>query len=136
MTTYTNFTIFYHISRKTYYDEFFPLFQNTKVFVGSLPAGSKPEELRRLFENFGVVTECDIMNKCGFVWMQTEEMAQSAIAALNNTMFNGQSIVVEQGRMKDRGQKRQSGGGPGGSRGGGFQRGGQGGMGRQGLNIF
>uniref|UniRef100_A0A336LWL0 CSON006603 protein n=1 Tax=Culicoides sonorensis TaxID=179676 RepID=A0A336LWL0_CULSO len=111
---------------------------NTKVFVGSLPAGSKPEELRRLFEAFGVVTECDIMNKCGFVWMQTEEMAQSAIASLNNTMFKGQPIVVEPGRIKDRGQKRQGGGSgsgrSGGPRGGGFQRGGGGGnrMDRQG----
>jgi len=73
------------------------------VFVGSLPPGSKPEELRRLFENFGVVTECDIMNRCGFVHMQTQEMAESAIKALNNTMFNGTSITVERGRMKERG---------------------------------
>lgn len=107
--------------------------------MGSLPGGTKPEELRRLFENFGIVTECDIMNKCGFVWMQTEEMAQNAIASLNNTMFNGQSIVVEPGRIKDRSQKRQEMGGQGARGGGrgGFQRGGdRGPPGRQGLFIF
>uniref|UniRef100_A0A2A4JSZ0 RRM domain-containing protein n=1 Tax=Heliothis virescens TaxID=7102 RepID=A0A2A4JSZ0_HELVI len=67
----------------------------TKVFVGSLPQGSKPEELRKLFERFGVVTECDIMNRCGFVHMQTEEQASAAIRALNNTSFNGGVISSE-----------------------------------------
>lgn len=81
---------------------------------------TKPEELRELFENYGIVTECDIMNKCGFVWMQTEEMAQSAIENLKNTTFKGHPIVVEPGRIKDRGQKRPNDGGQG-SRGG-FQR--------------
>lgn len=84
--------------------------QQTKIFIGSLPPGSKPEDLRRLFENYGIVTECDIMNRCGFVHMQTSEMAREAIEALNNTEFNGQNIVVEQGRMKDKN-------GPGGNRG-------------------
>lgn len=103
--------------------------QKTKVFVGSLPPGSKPEELRRLFEAYGVVTECDIMNRCGFVHMQTEEMAFSAIQALNNTTFNGATISVERGRIKERG----SGGGRGsGGRGGGRGFGGRGGMGRSG----
>ncbi|XP_059611322.1 uncharacterized protein LOC132258186 isoform X1 [Phlebotomus argentipes] len=75
----------------------------TKVFVGSVPQGTKPEDLRRLFEKFGVVTECDIMNRCGFVHMQSQEMADSAIQALNNTTFRGATITVERGRMKERG---------------------------------
>lgn len=94
-------------------------FQQTKVFVGSLPPGSKPEDLRALFENYGIVTECDIMNRCGFVHMQTQDMAQNAIEALNNTEFNGQTIVVEQGRMKDRNRQQGGGGGGGPQRGGG-----------------
>ncbi|CAK1583981.1 unnamed protein product [Parnassius mnemosyne] len=88
----------------------------TKVFVGSLPQGSKPEELRKLFERFGVVTECDIMNRCGFVHMQTEEQASAAIRSLNNTTFNGGVITVERGRIKERGQR--GGGARGGMRGG------------------
>ncbi|XP_073950157.1 uncharacterized protein isoform X2 [Choristoneura fumiferana] len=87
----------------------------TKVFIGSLPQGSKPEELRKLFERFGVVTECDIMNRCGFVHMQTEDQAAAAIRALNNSTFNGGVITVERGRIKERGQR---GGGGGGGRGG------------------
>lgn len=100
--------------------------QQTKVFVGSLPQGSKPEELRKLFERFGAVTECDIMNRCGFVHMQTEDQAAAAIRALHNSTFNGGVITVERGRIKERGQR----GGGGGGRGGGMR--GGGGMDRRG----
>lgn len=93
--------------------------QQTKVFVGSLSQGSKPEELRKLFERFGVVTECDIMNRCGFVHMQTEDQAAAAIRALHNSTFNGGVITVERGRIKDRNQR-----GPGGPPGRGGARGG------------
>ncbi|XP_028177791.1 uncharacterized protein LOC135080513 isoform X2 [Ostrinia nubilalis] len=98
----------------------------TKVFVGSLPQGSKPEDLRKLFERFGVVTECDIMNRCGFVHMQTEEQASAAIRSLNNSTFNGGVITVERGRIKERGQRGggRGGGARGGMRGGGDRRGG------------
>ncbi|KAG7297642.1 hypothetical protein JYU34_018354 [Plutella xylostella] len=89
----------------------------TKVFIGSLPQGSKPEELRKLFERYGAVTECDIMNRCGFVHMQTEDQAAAAIRALHNTTFNGGVITVERGRIKERGG-RGGGGGRGGMRGG------------------
>lgn len=77
--------------------------------MGSLPPNTKPEELRRLFEKYGVVTECDIMNRCGFVHMQTPEMADTAIKNLHNSQFNGANIVVERGRMKER---KVMGGGP------------------------
>lgn len=81
--------------------------------MGSLPQGSRPEELRKLFERFGPVTECDIMNRCGFVHMETEDQALAAIRALHNTTFNGGLITVERGRIKERGPR-----GPGGPRGG------------------
>lgn len=47
--------------------------------------------------------------------MQTEESANNAIKALNNSVFNGSNIVVEKGRMKER----NLGGGPGPNRPGG-----------------
>ncbi|XP_062121654.1 keratin, type I cytoskeletal 9 [Drosophila sulfurigaster albostrigata] len=92
-----------------------------KVFVGSLPPGCKPEELRHLFTSYGVVVECDIMNRCGFVHLETVEMAEAAIAALNGIEFKGQAIVVEPGRPKDR----RGGGGGGGAVGGGGSDGGR-----------
>ncbi|XP_011290373.2 uncharacterized protein LOC101889452 isoform X1 [Musca domestica] len=98
--------------------------QPTKVFVGSLPPGTKPEELRHLFENYGVVVECDVMNRCGFVHMKNPAMAEKAIQALNASEFKGQSIVVEHGRPKERGGGPQGGGPNQVGRGGGPQRGG------------
>lgn len=57
------------------------------------------------------------MNRCGFVHMQTQDMAENAIKNLNNSLFNGANIVVERGRMKDR--KPNQGGGQGGPQGNG-----------------
>ncbi|XP_063231209.1 RNA-binding protein lark-like isoform X3 [Bacillus rossius redtenbacheri] len=84
----------------------------TKIFVGRLPEEANPMELRRLFEQYGVVTECDILNRYGFVHMKTEDMATRAIAELNNAEFMGVPISVEQSTGKRSGR-----GGMGGVRG-------------------
>ncbi|KAH8326214.1 hypothetical protein KR067_003391, partial [Drosophila pandora] len=85
--------------------------QTAKVFVGSLPPGCKPEELRRLFANYGSVVECDVMNRCAFVHLANVDMADAAISALNGTNFKGQNIVVEAGRPKYGNGPRNGGGG-------------------------
>lgn len=93
-----------------------------KIFVGSLPQGTRPNEIRHLFENYGVVTECDVMNRCAFVHMQSSDMAENAIQALHNTTFNGVTINVEHGRSRERTNPNDSGGGRGAPRGqGGFR---------------
>lgn len=69
------------------------------------------------------------MNRCGFVHMQTQDMADNAIKNLNNSLFNGANIVVERGRMKER-KPNQGGppqGGPGGPQQGGRMNNGGGG---------
>lgn len=86
--------------------------------MGSLPPGSHPEQLRKLFEGFGVVIECTVMNRCGFVHMQTEEQAAAAIRDLNNTTFNGGTILVEKGKIKDKRDVVPKGSGRGGPRAG------------------
>jgi RNA recognition motif-containing protein len=63
--------------------------------VGRLPEEAQAQDLRRLFEQYGVVTECDILNRYGFVHMKTEEMAVRAIKELNNAEFMGVQISVE-----------------------------------------
>ena len=68
--------------------------------MGNLALNSRPEQLREMFEGFGVVTECEVRNRCGFVHMQTPEMAKNAIDALNNISYNGTRIKVEPGRMR------------------------------------
>lgn len=82
----------------------------TKIFVGRLPDEAQAQDLRRLFEQYGIVTECDILNRYGFVHMKTEEMALRAIKELNNAEFMGVQISVEQSTGKKSGR----GGGRGG----------------------
>ena len=76
------------------YSSFRWLFQ-TKILVGRLPLDAKQEDLRALFEKYGVITECDVLNRFGFVHMKSEEMAKRAIAALHNSEFMGSRITVE-----------------------------------------
>lgn len=71
------------------------MLQKTKIFVGRLPEEARPDDLKRLFEEHGTVTECDILNRYGFVHMKTPEMATRAIDALHNSNFMGAQISVE-----------------------------------------
>ncbi|XP_060517322.1 RNA-binding protein 4.1-like isoform X2 [Cylas formicarius] len=88
----------------------------TKVFVGSLPAGVTPEDLRKLFAPYGAIAECDISNRCGFLHLEDAELAMKAITELNGTEFMGGRISVEKGRVKPR--RGSNGGGVGPARGG------------------
>ncbi|OAD57517.1 RNA-binding protein 14 [Eufriesea mexicana] len=81
--------------------------RKTKIFVGRLPENCRSDELRQLFLRFGEVTECDVMNRYGFVHMAREEDAAAAIKALHNSIFKGATINVEQST----GKSRSSGGG-------------------------
>ncbi|KAJ8977947.1 hypothetical protein NQ317_008138 [Molorchus minor] len=97
----------------------------TKVFVGSLPAGVTTDDLRKLFEPYGTIAECDIANRCGFLHLEDNDLAMKAISDLNGTDFMGGKISVEKGRVKPR----RNGGGPmrgGKDRGGPYSRGGGG----------
>ncbi|GFT99543.1 RNA-binding protein 4.1 [Nephila pilipes] len=72
----------------------------TKLFVGHLPDGCRDEDLRALFEKYGVVTECDVINKYGFVHMSTPEQANEAVKHLNNYNLMGSTISVEPSKSK------------------------------------
>lgn len=67
----------------------------TKIFVGRLPENAQSADLRKLFEQYGTVTECDILNRYGFVHMKTEDQAARAIENLHNCNFMGSLISVE-----------------------------------------
>lgn len=84
----------------------------TKVFVGSLPGGVTTDDLRRLFEPYGPIAECDIANRCGFLHLEDKDLAFKAIEELNNTNFMGTRISVEKGRVKPPRSRRDGGGGP------------------------
>lgn len=81
-----------------------------KIFVGNLEDYASAANLRKLFEEFGEVEECDVLTKFGFVHMPKMEDAKAAIAALHRTEFEGATMNVEISTGGDR----KGGGGRGG----------------------
>lgn len=88
------------------------------MFVGSLPPDTTTEELRELFEPYGEIAECDVVNRCGFLHLEDRTLAFKAIDDLNNTTFKGTRISVEKGRVKPLNRDRGGGMGRGGPRNG------------------
>ena len=104
----------------------------TKLYVGNLSYTATNQQLQDLFAQFGTVVSADIiMDKSsgrskgfGFVEMEDDAAAQTAIDKLNGTDFGGRNIVVSVARPRE---ERPAGGGFGGGRSGGDYRGGGGG---------
>lgn len=75
----------------------------TNIFVAKLDFGVSDEELKALFERYGVVRKCQIAKDretgkprgFAFVEMQTAEEAQAAISGLDGHTFNGRAMVVK-----------------------------------------
>ena len=102
------------------------------IFVAKLNFSTDSAALQEAFEQFGEVSSASVINDketgrskgFGFVEMPNDEEAQAAISALDNTDFDGRTIVVKKAEPRE-----NRGGGGGGSRGGG---GGYGGGGNRG----
>lgn len=73
-----------------------------KVFVGNVAVSTTEAELRTLFEQYGAVSDCDILKNYGFVHMDEEDAAQKAVAALHKHVLNGSRITVEYATTKVR----------------------------------
>ncbi|TPP66634.1 RNA-binding protein 4 [Fasciola gigantica] len=71
-----------------------------KLFVGNLNPQSKAVDLRKKFEAYGKVTECDIVNNYGFVHMEKEADAEAALNGLQNSVLDGVKINVERSHGK------------------------------------
>ena len=73
-----------------------------RLFVGSLSWGTDNDALQRYFEQVGPVTSARVImdrdtgrsKGFGFVEMNTEEDAQTAINRLNGSTLDGRRIVV------------------------------------------
>lgn len=73
-----------------------------KVFVGNLSATCSSDDLHTLFSSYGRVLDCDkvkarLCSNVGyaFVHMERKEEAQSAIDALNGSIYKGRQLAVE-----------------------------------------
>lgn len=78
---------------------------NKKLFVGNLDFDVKDIELEELFKTVGKVIRADIVRffdkkskGFGFVEMETENDAKTAIEKLHGTEFRGRNIVVNEAR--------------------------------------
>jgi RNA recognition motif-containing protein len=117
------------------------------IYVGNLSWTMTDEDLSNLFTQYGTVTSGKILKDkmngrskgFGFVEMEDDEAARTAIANLNETEVMGRKLIVNESQPRQEGEggfkKRSGGGGYGGSGGGGGYKksgGGYGGGGRSG----
>ncbi|XP_069821344.1 RNA-binding protein 4B-like isoform X2 [Dendropsophus ebraccatus] len=71
-----------------------------KLFIGNIPSETTPGELKALFEQYGKVTECDIITNYGFVHMEDKKAADEAVENLNQYKLHNVCINVEHSRGK------------------------------------
>jgi RNA recognition motif-containing protein len=115
------------------------------IYVGNLSWSMTDEDLNSLFTEYGTVSSAKILKDkmsgrskgFGFVEMEDDEAAKTAIANLNETEIQGRKLIVNESQPRPEGEggykKRPGGGfGGGGNRGGGGGRGGYGGGGNRG----
>ena len=100
------------------------------IYVGNLSTETTEDGLTEAFSAFGQVESVRIIRDrdssqskgFGFVTMQNEQEAQTAIDEMNDKELDGQTIKVEKGRVKtDTVRSTDRHGGPRGGRGGGFR---------------
>lgn len=78
------------------------------IFVARLSANTKGDDLKELFNQFGKVDEAKVImdretgfsKRFGFVEMPEEEEGLEAIDKLNETEFDGSTIVVKKAQPK------------------------------------
>lgn len=74
--------------------------QGSKLYVGNLTYSVNEEQLKKLFSAYGDVKEVRVIERkgFGFVEMATPEDAEKAKAALNETMFEGRTLKIDEAR--------------------------------------
>ena len=79
------------------------------IYVGNLPYRMNEDQLRQVFEEFGQISSCTIINDkmtgqskgFGFIEMPDDSEARAAIAGLNGKDVQGRKLNVHDAR--DRG---------------------------------
>lgn len=79
------------------------------IFVASLNFRTREETLQSLFEEFGEVSSAKIISDrdtgrskgFGFVEMVNDDEANEAISQLNESEFDGRTIVVKEARPRE-----------------------------------
>ena len=114
------------------------------IYVGNLSWSMTDEDLSSLFSEYGTVSSAKILKDkmngrskgFGFVEMDDEEAAKTAISSLHETEIQGRKLIVNESQPRAEGEggfkKRPGGGGGYGGGSGGGSRGGYGGGGSRG----
>lgn len=109
------------------------------IYVGNLSWSMTDDDLSGLFSQYGTVTSAKILKEkntgrskgFGFVEMEDDEAAKTAIATLNESEVQGRKLIVNESQPRPEGggggYKKSGGGGYGGGRSGGGGYGGGGG---------
>lgn len=88
----------------------------TKLFVGSLPYSTTDDELENLFSQFGTVSSAKVIfdretgrsKGFGFVELEADDAAKTAINDLNGKDYEGRSLVVNEARPMERRENRSN----------------------------
>ncbi len=90
-----------------------------KLFVGGIPWATTSDDLKQLFSQHGTVATATVITDkmtgrsrgFGFVEFENDAEADAVIAALNNSDYNGRTLVVKEARPLEDRPKRSFGGG-------------------------
>ncbi|HEY5867471.1 MAG TPA: RNA-binding protein [Candidatus Tectomicrobia bacterium] len=88
------------------------------IFVGNLAFTATADEVRQLFEGYGVVETVRLLTDretgqprgFGFVEMLNETQARAAIAGLNGTNLGGRMLTINEARQREERDGQQRGG--------------------------
>jgi RNA recognition motif-containing protein len=100
------------------------------IYVGNLSWSMTDDDLNNLFSQYGTVSSAKILKEkntgrskgFGFVEMEDDEAAKTAIATLNESEVQGRKLIVNESQPRPEGgggYKKSGGGGYGGGRSGG-----------------
>jgi len=68
-----------------------------KLYVGNLDYDTTKEDLKELFDPYGTILDCFVVNRkgFGFVTYETEEEAGQALEALNAKPFKDRPLKID-----------------------------------------
>ncbi|MFA5497914.1 MAG: RNA-binding protein [Bacteroidales bacterium] len=74
--------------------------ESNKLYVGNLTYSVNEEQLKELFSQYGTVTDVRVIERkgFGFVEMGSPEEAEAAKEALNDTVFVGRTLKIDEAR--------------------------------------
>lgn len=90
------------------------------LYVGNLPFSTTSDDLRAAFEQYGTVTQAQVVSdretgrSRGFGFVEMDDGADAAIEAMNGADFQGRTLTVNEARPRQ--DRPRMGGGAGGYR--------------------